>query len=197
MMFSKDGSIASPADLKGKTVAGPKGTTLHELLAAYLRTGGLTLNDVNFVSMDIPSARAALEGGSVDVALQAGPNAYNCQKQGFHMITNGVGLIAGVSVTATTQKFYDEHKELVDTFLAVQQNTLRYISENHAEAMQMAASATDLDMDAVETMYKMYDFSAEITDSDRQSLRDTEKFLYDTGMIEKEVNVDDLYLQMK
>ena len=34
-LFSKDGSIKTAADLKGKTIAGPKGTILHELLAAY------------------------------------------------------------------------------------------------------------------------------------------------------------------
>ena len=51
MLFSKDGSISSPADLKGKTIAGPKGTTLNALLVAYLKTGGMTLADVNFISM--------------------------------------------------------------------------------------------------------------------------------------------------
>ena len=74
-IFSKDANIKTPADLKGKTVAGPKGTILHELLAAYLKKGGLTMKDVNFVNMGLPAARAALESGKVDAALQAGPLA--------------------------------------------------------------------------------------------------------------------------
>lgn len=60
-LFSKDAAITSPQSLKGKTIAGPKGTILHELLAAYLKQGGLSIEDVKFVSMGLPQARAALE----------------------------------------------------------------------------------------------------------------------------------------
>ena len=42
-LFSKDGSIQSPEDLRGKKVAGPKGTILHELLTAYLASGGMNI----------------------------------------------------------------------------------------------------------------------------------------------------------
>lgn len=72
-LFSKDAAITSPQSLKGKTIAGPKGTILHELLAAYLKQGGLSIEDVKFVSMGLPQARAALENGSADCALLAGP----------------------------------------------------------------------------------------------------------------------------
>lgn len=56
-MYSKDESISSPADLRGKTIAGPVGTNLHELLAAYLATADMTVDDVNFVNMGIPKQR--------------------------------------------------------------------------------------------------------------------------------------------
>ena len=57
-MYAKDDSLTSPESLKGKTVAGPAGTNLHELLAAYLATGGMTIQDVNYVNMSIPDAKA-------------------------------------------------------------------------------------------------------------------------------------------
>lgn len=195
MLFSKNAAVKSPADLKGKTIAGPKGTTLHEMLAAYLKTGGLTLKDVHFVSMSIPNARAALEGGSVDAALLAGPNAYNCQKKGFHMVTNGDGLITGTSVTATTQKFYNENKDLVNTFLQVQKETLQYISKNYENSMKMTAKATDLDIGAVKEMYKLYDFDSTISDTDIASLQSTEAFLKEAGMISKSVDIKSLLLK--
>ena len=91
-MYSKDESISSPEDLRGKTIAGPVGTNLHELLAAYLATADMTVDDVNFVNMGIPEAKAGLEGGSVDVALLAGAAAYQTQQQGYHLITDGEGL---------------------------------------------------------------------------------------------------------
>lgn len=62
-----------PSPHLSHSIAGPKGTILHELLAAYLKQGGLSIEDVKFVSMGLPQARAALENGSADCALLAGP----------------------------------------------------------------------------------------------------------------------------
>ena len=82
-MYSKDKKIKSPKDLKEKKVAGPMGTNLHELLAAYLATENMTMDDVEFVDMGIPQAKAGLDGGSVDVALLAGITAHEAGKQGY------------------------------------------------------------------------------------------------------------------
>ncbi len=65
----KDDTLTSPESLKGKTIAGPTGTNLHELLVSYLAQADMTLDDVNYVNMSIPDAKAGLDGGSVDVAL--------------------------------------------------------------------------------------------------------------------------------
>ena len=42
--------------------------------------------DVDYVSMSIPEAKAALDGGSIDVALVAGATAYQAGQQGYHMV---------------------------------------------------------------------------------------------------------------
>lgn len=194
MMFSNDPSINSPKDLKGKTVAGPKGTNLHELLAAYLATEGMAISDVNYVSMNIPNALAALEGGSVDVALQAGPSAYNCLKNGKHLITNGDGLIAAIIATATSQRFYDANKEIVDAFAAEQDAIIAFMNGNHGEAMQIVAKSLDLDVQAVEDMFAMYDFSPAITEADLAELQKTEAFLRSSGMTENPIDVKTLVL---
>ena len=55
-------------DLKGKKVAGPKGTALHQILVAALNSKGMNINDVEFLQMDLPKAQAALLGGHVDAA---------------------------------------------------------------------------------------------------------------------------------
>lgn len=194
-LFSADPEINSPEDLKGKTIAGPKGTNLHELLVAYLAQGGLTLDDVEYVSMDIPSAFAALEGGSVDCALQAGSNAYDCAAAGYHMVTDGQGLITGTILTATTQEFYDENPEIIETFLQVQQEVLTFMDEHHDEALEMAAEETGLDLAAVEEMYGLYDFRMDLTEEDLDGLQNTAQFMLDNGLIEQAVDVSTLVLE--
>lgn len=194
-LYSANDTINSPEDLRGKTIAGPKGTNLHELLVSYLASAGMTVDDVEFVSMDIPSSLAALESGSIDCALQAGASAYNCSAAGYHLVTDGENLIAGTILTATTQKFYDENKAVVDTFLRVQQDTLTFIDEHHDEAMEMAAEATELDLQAVEEMFSLYDFRMDVSEEDISALQNTMEFMLDNGLIEHEVDVAALILQ--
>jgi sulfonate transport system substrate-binding protein len=195
MMFSNDESIDSPEALRGKTIAGPKGTNLHELLVSYLATGGMTIDDVDYISMDIPSSLAALEGGSVDAALLAGAAAYNCMNGGKHLVTTGKDLIAATILTATTQEYYDANKEIVDTFLATQNEIVAYMNENHDEVIAMAAEALSLDVEAVESMYAMYDFNPEISEADIAALQATEQFMLNSGMIEYTVDVNDIILE--
>ena len=194
-LFSRDKELNSPQSLKGKTIAGPKGTISHELLAAYLHKGGLRMEDVKFVSMSLPAARAALEAGKVDAALQPGPMAYTAAKAGLHLVTNGEGLVSGLTVTATSKKFYDANKPLVEAFLQVQKDTLKYMQEHREEVLGMTAKATQLSSEAVETMYTFYDFSPAITAQTKQELAKTQDFLLQAGMLAQKVDVDSLFLR--
>jgi sulfonate transport system substrate-binding protein len=194
MMFTNNDDIKTASDLQGKKIAGPKGTILHELLIAYLATADLSEDDVDFISMDIPSSQAALESKEVDCALLAGPAAYNTKQSGSEVVTTGVGLVDATIVVATTQSFYDEHKQLVDAFLNAQKTTLEFISNNYDEIIQLTADETELSVDAVKEMYPMYDFSMDITSQDIESIQKTEQFLYDNSMIENRVDIEDLVI---
>lgn len=193
-LFSADDTIQSPEDLRGKKVAGPKGTILHELLAAYLKSAGMTEADIEFLAMGIPDSQAALAGGSVDAALLAGPTAYQMEKDGFHVVTDGEGLTDATIVTATSQKFQKEHPDLVEAFLQAQKETLDFMEGNYEEAVAMTAKETELDEEAVKEMYELYDFDMEIRDSDIQAMEETAQFMLDTGMIEQEVDIQGLLL---
>jgi sulfonate transport system substrate-binding protein len=194
-LFSADDSISSPEDLKGKTVAGPVGTILHELLAAYLASGGLSIEDVNFVNTSIPDALAALSGGSADCALLAGAAAYNAANSGTHLVTDGEGLVEAAITCATTQAFYDEHPEVVEQFLKGQQAVLDYIDANEDEAIEETAEFLDLTPEAVKDMYANYDFDMTIRDSDIESMENTVAFMVDSGMIDNPVDLEALVIR--
>lgn len=197
MFAGKDSKIQSAADLKGKKIAGPKGTILHELMVAYLATAGLTEKDVEFVSMGIPDAQAALVGGTVDCALLAGPTAYNMAKDGYKIVTTGKGLVDATIVVATSQSFYDKNPLLVKRFLEAEDQIQSYIKENPEEILEMTAKETELSVDAVKEMYPMYDFSTEITEADIASMKKTEQFMKENAMIENDVDIDQLILKVQ
>ena len=194
-MYSHDENIKSAQDLKGKTIAGPVGTNLHQLLVAYLEKAGMTIDDVNYVNMAIPDAKAALDGKSIDVALLAGPTAYKANKQGYNLVTNGKGLTDAVIAVAVTEKFYNEHKKDLEIFMNAEENIIKYINENHKEAMEIVAKELDLEKSAVEEMYKQYDFNMETTDADIKAFQNVADFMLKTGMIETEVKAEELFIK--
>ena len=194
-MYSLDENIQSAQDLKGKTIAGPVGTNLHQLLVAYLEKAGMTIDDVNYVNMSIADAKAALDGKSVDAALVAGPTAYKAEQQGYNLVTNGKGLTDAVIAVAVREDFYNKHKEEVELFMKAQESVTKYMNENYNETMDIVAKELDLDKSAVEEMYKQYDFSIETTDADRKAFQNVADFMLKTGMIEKEVKTDELFIK--
>ena len=119
------------------------------------------------------------------------------EKDGFYIVTDGEGLTEATIVTATSEKFYEEHPELVKAFLTAQKQVLDEMDADHAAAVSATAKATGLEEAAVEEMYGLYDFDMEIKDSDIEAMEKTEKFMEDTGMIENPVDVASLILDVE
>jgi sulfonate transport system substrate-binding protein len=194
-LYSVDDSYTSPESLKGKTIAGPVGTNLHELLVAYLATADMTIDDVDFVNMSIADARAGLENGSVDVAMLAGAAAYQADKAGYHLITNGDGLIKAIIAVAVRDDFYQEYPEVIERLESAQEEIAAFMEENPEETTALVAEALDLDQDAVEEMSAYYDFSTELSDDDIAGFQKTADFMLEAGMIDNAVDVTTLFYE--
>lgn len=192
-LYTTDDSLTTPESLKGKTIAGPAGTNLHELLVAYLNTAGMTIEDVNYVSMGIPDAKAALDGGSADVAMLGGAAAYNASKQGYHLITDGEGLIQAIIAVAVTEKYYDAHPDVIEKITEAQKAVEALIDSDPEAAYALAGQYLDLDVEAVKEMYAYYDFSLEISDADVEGFQKTADFMYNSQMIEEPFDVTTLF----
>lgn len=193
-MYAKDSDIKTPQDLKGKTIAGPVGTNLHQMLISYLATADMKIEDVNYVNMSIPDSKAGLDGGSVDVALLAGPIAYAANQQGYNLVADGEGLIDAIIAVAVTEKFYTENKSVIEAFIKSQTEIATFIKENYDETVDIAAKTLDIEAQAVKDMYGYYDFSTEISENDIEGFQRTADFMLESGMIENEVDVKTLFL---
>lgn len=197
MIITKDNNIKSAKDLVGKKVAGPKGTILHQILIAALKEEGYSIDDVEFINMGIPDATAALEEGSVDASLIAGPAALKAINSGCKVVTTGEGLVDGIIVTAVSTEFAEKYPEVVERFIKVEKETLKYIDENYEEAMEKVAKEVGLTLEETKELAKLYDFNLDITDSDIKSLEETQDFLIENGLQETKINVQDLIYKVK
>ena len=193
-LYTKEEGVASPEDLRGKTIAGPAGTNLHELLVSYLATADMTIEDVNYINMSIPEAKAALDGGSIDAALLAGATAYQASQQGYTLIADGEGLIDAIIAVAVTEEFYNTHPEIIEKLAEAQEEISHFINEKEAEALRITAEVLELEPAAVEEMYEYYDFSTEITEADKAGLQKTADFMFENGMIEEKLDTSSLFM---
>lgn len=182
--------IRSVKDLKGKTVAGPKGTILHQLLIAALKREGLSINDVNFVSMGIPETAAALAGGSADAGLLAGPAAMKMTAGGARVLTTGEGLLDASIVIAMRGDFLKKYPEQAEKFLAAHRKVVADYRKDPKGFYGDAAEETGLTIQQVDHMAKWYDFDPFIGDSDIKDLEATQQFLIQTGMLDASKKID-------
>ena len=66
--------------------------------------------------------------------------------------------------------------------------------KDREQVIRVLCDELDLDEEAVQEMYGYYDFSMEISDEDRDGFQKTADFMFKSGMIEEELNVNSLFL---
>ncbi len=81
VLATKKSGIKSVKDLKGKTVATPKGTTGEQLLLLALERNNINRADVNIVNMDVAGVVAAFVAGKVDAVSIWSPYTAEIEKQ--------------------------------------------------------------------------------------------------------------------
>lgn len=189
MIVAGNPAIKEVGDLKGKKIAGPKGTILHQLLAAALADERMTARDVEFNSMDIPSAAAALASGGADAALLAGPAAVKALKSGALMLKNGEGLVDATTVIATTEKFLSRYPSAAGLFMAAHREALARMESNPLEAARFTRQETGLSADDIDTMREWYDFDPQIREADVEELERTREFMLSSGLQRKRIDV--------
>jgi sulfonate transport system substrate-binding protein len=197
VIMVKNPAIKSVADLKGKTVAGPKGTILHQILVAALAKNQLKIDDVKFMSLDIPASVNALIGGSVDAALVAGSDVLRAQRAGARVLTNGEGLVDATIVIGVSGKFLKEHPDVVKKYMAFHQENIDFMKKDPAKAYEFTAKETGLKPEDVKLMAPWYDFTTAITDKDIKDLEDTQDFLMANKMQQKKIDIKSIIATVK
>ncbi len=193
----KDPSIKTAADLKGRRVAGPKGTILHQVLAAALAKEKLTLKDVEFRSTGITAGINALLSGETDAALAAGAEVLRAQRAGARILANGEGLVNATIVIGVSGKFLKEHPDAVKKFMALYQESIDFMKKDPDKAFAFTAKETGLSIDDVKLMAPWYDFSTAITAKDIKDLEDTQTFLLANDMQKKKIDIKSMIAEVK
>ena len=194
-LLVRDPEIKTITDLKGKKIAGPKGTVLHQLLLAGLSKEGMNALDVEHIEMPIPTALSALMSGSINGALAAGPSTLKAIEEGARVLFNGEGLVEGTIVIGIGGKALAETPDLPQRMLAVHRKALTYADSHPEETLKLVSEEVEITPEQVKEMAKLYDFSPEIREQDVKELEATMQFLLEQGLAEKYVDPASLFVR--
>jgi NitT/TauT family transport system substrate-binding protein len=203
-----DQSITTVPGLKGKTVAAEAGVVDQFLLLQGLAKEGMTEKDINVQGVKTDAAAAAFAGGQFDcVAVFAPFTVQALTRPGSHVLFSSAefpGVIPDhlVATAAAAQKRPGDLQRLVNAWYT----TLDWIKANPGEATRIMAdkaalSPTDYDSLAKGTTIftpgqalNAFGDRAGDTTSLPEMARRINPFLVDSGIAQKEANVDGLFL---
>ncbi|MDR0806861.1 MAG: NrtA/SsuA/CpmA family ABC transporter substrate-binding protein [Enterobacteriaceae bacterium] len=193
IVAAKNGA-KSIADLKGKKVAGPKGTVLHQTLVAALVKNGLSMNDVQFIQMDLPQAFAALQSGEVDAALLAASMVIKAEQEGDKVLATADGLVVPKLVMASSAQVVKNHPDWIKATIAAHDEAGAWIKNNTVEAIALGAKVQGISVADAQKLYDWSHFTQRLNQGDIASMKDDIQFMIQNDMMRNDVDVNKIIL---
>jgi NitT/TauT family transport system substrate-binding protein len=145
-------SIASPVDLRGKTIAAPQlGNTQDVALRSWLASQGLKTTttgagDVHVIDQENPQTLDTFRAGSIDGAWVPEPWASRLVLEGGGKVLVDERTLWPQGRYVTTQlvvrtAFLREHPDVVENFLRGQVEANKYVNDESNEAKQLVGGA--------------------------------------------------------
>lgn len=184
--------VKNIVDLKGRQIVGPKGTVLHHLLSAALKSSGVEMKDVNWVSMNLPASLTTLLGGRADAALLAAGGILAAEKAGFHALVKAKGLIETNLVLAARGDFAKEYPDIVRRVAKVNRQALQWALSNKSQAIALGTKELQLSKEDAAKLFDWSHFYSDITQKDVDALQNSQRFLLEQKMMNRSVDINTL-----
>ena len=179
----KNSKITDISDLKGKKVAGLRGSVVHQLFVELLRKEGLTEKDVEFFSMPLNAAASALIAERVDAALLAGTEILRAEKGGCRVIRDGRGILEGLSLIAARRGFAEKNRSAIKKYLAIRESIRLETVNSPQEFVPLLKKETGLSEKEIRITLSKFNYDTRITENDIQELKKTAEYLKNENII--------------
>lgn len=187
--------VKNIVDLKGRQIVGPKGTVLHHLLSAALKSSGVEMKDVNWVSMNLPASLTTLLGGRADAALLAAGGILAAEKAGFHALVKAKGLIETNLVLAARGDFAKEYPDVVRRVAKVNRQALQWALSNKSQAIALGAKELQLSKEDAAKLFEWSHFYSDLTQKDIDALQNSQRFLLEQKMMNRSADINTLIFE--
>lgn len=191
-LVGKAGFDGDVTDLKGKKIAGAKGTVVQQMLIAQLHNNDMHQRDVTFINMGTPKAFNALMAGSVDAALLTSSFIFKAQDAGAKVLATAQGHISPILVSVTTDKFAQENPALVEAYITAQKKALAFIADHQDQALEIGAKEHGVSKAQASDLLQWSALTANIEQQDMNALAADEQFLVENNLMRAGLDVSTL-----
>lgn len=159
LAVSKDSTIRSIKELKGKKIAATKGTDPYLFLLRALHENGLPKSDVEIVHLQHPDGRVALEQKRVDAWAGLDPHlAASELEAGSRLIYRNVNFNT-YGFLNVSDSFAVRHPEEVKRVIRAYERARLWIIKNPDETARLVAEEARISLPVAQLQLKRNDFS--------------------------------------
>ena len=202
IIVTDDSNIKSAQDLSGKTIATPGEASIqHVLLSAYLKTNGMSLDDINESAMKVPSINDALKTGNLPAAITFQPYvSLGETDDNIDKLVDSSEIMPGhpCCVVVASDDFIKNHEDTAKDIVAIHENATTFINE------QIKANKTDdivkllpedivADPAAEADSLQSFPFIFGLDDTYKANVDAFQQLEVDLGILNETISHEDLY----
>jgi sulfonate transport system substrate-binding protein len=154
LVTTRDSTIASVADLKGKRVAVTRGTDPHIFLVRALLDAGMSEKDITPVLLQHADGKTALIRGDVDAWAGLDPMMAQAEIEEGARLFYRKAQANTWGILNVREQFLKEHPDLVRRVLATYEEARKYSLANYGELKQTFIGVTKLNEAVVDKQLK-------------------------------------------
>lgn len=187
-----DSDITDPAQLKGKKIAYVKGSYGQHFLGLVLEQAGLKFSDIEEVNLPNSDIGNAVATKQVDAGIIWEPGLSATLATGeIKILLDGTGIKNNNVLFFATQSFANENPDALVAFINAVEHANQDIVEQPEEVAKSLTEEINLPEETLLELFKKYDFSTYLSQSDIEELKSVESFIREQGFAENSVNVDE------
>ncbi|MCL1931100.1 MAG: aliphatic sulfonate ABC transporter substrate-binding protein [Treponema sp.] len=194
LVARKDSGIKSVKDLKGKKIAAPAGSSAHIVLLVFLEKEGLTLDDIQYINLDIGSITTSLITGDIDGAVAFG-TVFTAppESEGIVKVQNGFGYKRSLGVIAGRTEFTEKHPDITVAILRALQKAAKWRVDNYDESIDILAEWYGMEREPIIQLNKATITMLKIDQDAQDSILFTADTLYRYEILSEKLTAEKIF----
>lgn len=192
ILVQNNSDITTVDGLAGKKIGIVIGSIAQDYLNAMLVNAGITMEDVELINLGVSELESALLTGQVDAVAMWNPEKLKiCADNAGILLADGTGVYAGENVIVANQEYIAQNPEIVKIFMEQYRRGVEELRSDPEGYAEKYSAVTGLPKELLIQTWEDSNFPVKLTSEDQLELEKTAEFLYEKGLINTKVDIED------